>query len=125
MDYYKEDFAGYSIYYRHYKRQYKKSGYFAKKGCVLFEFDGENIFPTKSELYAKMRDKEGCGDNIYTDPYNIALKWCKEDKNKTNENYEVIRLLLNQYYYGLDAQKELKMKLMEIGLYKDYGKESL
>lgn len=119
MDYYKEDFAGYSIYYRHYKRQYKKSGYCAKKGCVLFEFDGESIFPTKNELCAKIRDKEGHWHNRYTDPYNIALKWCEEDKNKTNENYEVIRLLLDQYCYGLDAQKELKMKLMEIGLYKN------
>lgn len=119
MDYYKEEFAGYLIYYRYYKRTYRKSGYFAKKGGVLFEFDGESIFPTKNELYAKIREKEGYKDNRYTDPYNIALKWHEDKKNKTNENYEVIGLLLNQYYYGLDAQKELKIKLMEIGLYKN------
>lgn len=118
MDFYKDDFCGYSIYYKSYKRQWKPNGYFAKKGSDVFEYDGTTIFPTINELYSKIREVCGVTDYEYTDPYNIALKWYEDEENKENEKYELVGLLLNQYYYGLQAKKDLELVLSEMGLYK-------
>lgn len=54
----------------------------------------------------------------YTDPYNIALQWLKS-ADKNSDYYERIDLLLNQYYYGIQAQKELKDLLIEMNLIRD------
>lgn len=118
MDIYKDDFCGYSIYYKYYKREWKPNGYFAKNGSKIFECGGITIFPTINELYSKIREAEDIKDYEYTDPYNIALKWHNNEENKGNDKYELVGLLLNQYYYGFQAKRELESVLSEIGLYK-------
>jgi len=55
---------------------------------------------------------------VYTDPYNIALQWLKS-ADKNSDYYERIDLLLNQYYYGIQAQKELRCLLIEMNLISD------
>ena len=52
----------------------------------------------------------------YTDPYNVAIQWLREGKNKNNESYEEINLLVNQYQYGIEPKKELRGKLTSLGL---------
>ena len=119
MDIFKDTFLGYSIYLKTYKRQWKQQGYYVKDrlGNVC-EFDGQTYFNNKNELYAKLREREGYKQHIFTDPYNIALEWNKDENNKSHKDYEEIGLLIGQYYYGIEAKKDLKRKLIEIGLIK-------
>jgi hypothetical protein len=52
---------------------------------------------------------------VYTDPYNIALQWLKTaDRNSVY--YKRIDLLIGQYYYGIQAKKELRDLLIEMNL---------
>ena len=55
---------------------------------------------------------------VYTDPYNIALQW-RKSANKNDDNYKKIDLLISQYYYGIQAKKELKNLLIEMNLISD------
>jgi hypothetical protein len=52
---------------------------------------------------------------VYTDPYNIALQWLKT-ANKNSDYYKRIDLLIGQYYYGIQAKKELRALLIEMNL---------
>lgn len=51
----------------------------------------------------------------YSDPYNVAIRWLKT-ANKDDDNYKKIVLLTGQYYYGIQAKKELKNVLIEMKL---------
>ena len=55
---------------------------------------------------------------VYTDPYNIALQWLKT-ADKNNDYYKTIDLLIGQYYYGIQAKKELSDLLIEMALISD------
>ena len=55
---------------------------------------------------------------IYTDPYNTAIQWLKT-ADKNSDDYKRINLLINQYYYGIQAQKELRNLLVEMKLIND------
>lgn len=55
---------------------------------------------------------------VYTDPYNIALQWIKT-ADKNSDYYKRIDLLLGQYYYGIQAKKELRYLLIEMNLISD------
>jgi hypothetical protein len=55
---------------------------------------------------------------VYTDPYNIALQWLKT-ADKNSDYYKRIDLLLGQYYYGIQAKKELRNLLIEMNLISD------
>jgi hypothetical protein len=55
---------------------------------------------------------------VYTDPYNIALQWLKT-ANKNSDYYKRIDLLIGQYYYGIQAKKELRALLIEMNLISD------
>ena len=55
---------------------------------------------------------------VYTDPYNIALQWLKS-ADKNSDDYKKIDLLIGQYYYGIQTQKELKDLLIEMNLISD------
>lgn len=55
---------------------------------------------------------------VYTDPYNIALQWLKT-ADKNSDDYKRVKLLIGQYYYGIQAQKELKNLLIEMNLIND------
>ena len=55
---------------------------------------------------------------VYTDPYNIALQWLKT-ADKDSDYYKRIDLLLGQYYYGIQAKKELRNLLIEMNLISD------
>ena len=55
---------------------------------------------------------------VYTDPYNIALQWFKT-ADKNNDYYKTIDLLIGQYYYGIQAKKELRNLLIEMNLISD------
>lgn len=55
---------------------------------------------------------------VYTDPYNIALQW-RKTADKNSDDYKRIDLLIGQYYYGIQAQKELKNLLIEMNLIND------
>ena len=120
MDIFKDTFLGYSIYLKSYKRRWKQQGYYAKNSLGhVCDFDGQTYFNNKNELYAKLREKVSyTQNNVYTDPYNIALHWYQDENNKTHKDYKEIELLLGQYYCGLEAKKDLKRKLFEIGLIK-------
>jgi hypothetical protein len=118
MDIFKDTFLGYSIYIKYYKRKWKEQGYYAKKNGKPFECGGQTYFNNKAELYAKLREAEGFKPARYTDAYNIAIQWYKDENNKSHNDYEEIGLLIGQYYYGIEAQKDLKRKLMELGLMK-------
>ena len=52
---------------------------------------------------------------LYTDPYNIALQWLKT-ADRNSDDYKRIDILLNQYYYGIQAKKELRDLLIEMNL---------
>lgn len=55
---------------------------------------------------------------VYTDPYNIALQWIKT-ADKNSDYYKRIELLIGQYYYGIQAKKELRNLLIEMKLIND------
>ena len=55
---------------------------------------------------------------VYTDPYNIALQWLKT-ADRNSDDYKQINLLIGQYYYGIQAKKELKDLLIEMNLISD------
>lgn len=55
---------------------------------------------------------------VYTDPYNIALQWLKT-ADKNSDYYKRIDLLTGQYYYGIQAKKELRNLLIEMNLIND------
>lgn len=55
---------------------------------------------------------------VYTDPYNIAIQWLKT-AYKNSDDYKMIKLLIEQYYYGTQAQKELKNLLIQMNLISD------
>ena len=62
---------------------------------------------------AKARNKKEREEirNSFTDKeYNLKLNPITEEKDK------VIELLMNQYYYGMEAKKELYYKLIEYGV---------
>lgn len=52
---------------------------------------------------------------VYTDPYNIALQWLKT-ADKNSDYHKKIDLLIGQYYYGIQAKKELRDLLIEMNL---------
>ena len=54
-------------------------------------------------------------ETTYADPYNIAINWLKS-ASKDNEDYKAVNVLADQYYYGIEAKKELKNKLIEMKL---------
>lgn len=47
--------------------------------------------------------------------YNAALIWTRKSGNR-HEKYEEVNRLLNQYYYGLAAKRELESLLDEMGV---------
>lgn len=51
----------------------------------------------------------------YSDPYNIAINWLK-NANKDDEDYKAVDVLVGQYYYGIEAKRELKDKLISMNL---------
>jgi hypothetical protein len=55
---------------------------------------------------------------VYTDPYNIAIQWIKT-ADKNSDYYKRIDLLIGQYYYGIQAKKELRDLLIEMNLISD------
>lgn len=55
---------------------------------------------------------------VYTDPYNIALQWLKT-ADRNSDDYKRINLLIGQYYYGIQAKKELRDLLIEMNLISD------
>ena len=55
---------------------------------------------------------------VYTDPYNIALQWLKT-ADRNSDDYKTINLLIGQYYYGIQAKKELRDLLIEMNLISD------
>ena len=55
---------------------------------------------------------------VYTDPYNIALQWLKT-ADRNSDDYKRINLLIGQYYYGIQAKKELIDLLIEMNLISD------
>lgn len=55
---------------------------------------------------------------VYTDPYNIAIQWLKT-ADENSDDYKQIKLLIGQYYYGTQAQKELKNLLIQMNLISD------
>jgi hypothetical protein len=55
---------------------------------------------------------------VYTDPYNIAIQWLKT-ADKNSDYYKRIDLLIGQYYYGIQAKKELRALLIEMNLISD------
>ena len=55
---------------------------------------------------------------VYTDPYNIALQWLKT-ADRNSDDYKRINLLIGQYYYGIQAKKELRVLLIEMNLISD------
>ena len=55
---------------------------------------------------------------VYTDPYNIALQWLKT-ADKNSDDYKKIDILTGQYYYGIQAKKELRNLLIEMNLISD------
>ena len=55
---------------------------------------------------------------VYTDPYNIALQWLKT-ADKNSDDYKKIDLIIRQYYYGIQAKKELRDLLIEMNLISD------
>lgn len=52
---------------------------------------------------------------VYTDPYNIAIQWLKT-ADRNSDDYKRIDLLTGQYYYGIEAKKELRDLLIEMNL---------
>jgi len=60
--------------------------------------------------------KSEATEMIYTDPYNIAIKWLRDHNNRYNEHFNEVNILLRQYYYGIEAKKELKNLLIEMKL---------
>lgn len=117
MDIFKDTFLGYYIHLKAYKRQWKQQGYYAKDSLGhVCDFGGQIYFNNKAELYAKLREKEGCAMHVYTDPYNVALHWYQDENNKNHKDYEEIGLLIGQYYCGIEAKKDLRNRLIEMGL---------
>ena len=55
---------------------------------------------------------------VYTDPYNIALQWLKT-ADRNSDDYKTINVLIGQYYYGIQAKKELIDLLIEMNLISD------
>lgn len=55
---------------------------------------------------------------VYTDPYNIALQWLKT-ADRNSDDYKRNNLLIGQYYYGIQAKKELRDLLIEMNLISD------
>lgn len=55
---------------------------------------------------------------VYTDPYNIALQWLKT-ADRNSDDYKRTNLLIGQYYYGIQAKKELRDLLIEMNLISD------
>lgn len=55
---------------------------------------------------------------VYTDPYNIALQWLKT-ADKNSDDYKKIDILTGQYYYGIQAKKELRNLLIKMNLISD------
>ena len=55
---------------------------------------------------------------VYTDPYNIALQWLKT-ADRNSDDYKTINILIGQYYYGIQAKKELIDLLIEMNLISD------
>ena len=58
-----------------------------------------------NEAFEYLKNKYG-----YNKEYNLELNPITEEKDK------VIELLMNQYYYGMEAKKELYYKLIEYGV---------
>ncbi len=42
--------------------------------------------------------------------YNAGIRWLKSH-NKEDENYRLINCLVEQYYYGIEAKRELESVL--------------
>lgn len=48
--------------------------------------------------------------------YNIALKYLNEHKDDDNDNIMKMRLLINQFSYGIEAQNDLLALCIDMGL---------
>lgn len=83
----------------------------------MLYFDNKKDFKSIEEVKEAVAKEGQTERNFkYTDPYNIAIQWLGKEENKSNENYKEINLLVNQYYYGIEPKKELKRKLISIGV---------
>ena len=60
--------------------------------------------------------KSEATEMVYTDPYNIAIKWLRDDTNQSNEHFKEVSILLRQYCYGIEAKKDLKNLLIKMKL---------
>lgn len=60
------------------------------------------------------RSDRGESKILSMDPYNVAVRWM--DNNRSNENYEEISRLVNQYFYGRCVHRELEEFLDKIGV---------
>ena len=57
----------------------------------------------------KLRNKRG-------EAYNIAVRWINAHKDEESHQMDVLKCLVHQFYYGLEAQQELYCKCVEFGL---------
>lgn len=74
-----------------------------------------NAFDWRSDKQ-KEEEKANRGESkiLSMDPYNVAVRWM--DNNRSNENYEEISRLINQYSYGHCVHRELEEFLDKIGV---------
>lgn len=114
-----ENFGCYKIW--HYPR---KGVYIATRisgnNHVEVCFNHKRCFSTIEELKSEIESQGVSPTTIVSnDPYNVAIRWLRDESNKDNKNYEEIERLVGQYYYGIAAKKELESLVKEFGLLKE------
>ena len=50
--------------------------------------------------------------------YNYALRWLNDKSNKGHEDYELVRILVSEFYHAVSSQNELYYKCIELGIVK-------
>jgi hypothetical protein len=77
-----------------------------------------NKFDWRSDKEKEKEEEEkanrGESTILSMDPYNVAVRWM--NNNRSNENYDEVSRLVNQYYYGRCVHRELEEFLDKIGV---------
>ena len=75
-----------------------------------------NAFDWRSDKEKEEEEKANRGEStiLSMHPYNVAVRWM--NNNRSDENYEEISRLVNQYSYGRCVHRELEEFLDKIGI---------
>ena len=75
-----------------------------------------NAFDWRSDKEKEEEEKANRGEStiLSMDPYNVAVRWM--NNNRSDENYEEVSRLVNQYSYGRCVHRELEEFLDKIGV---------